>query len=113
MTKSPCLAWLGCGALAFKDKTGPCANLPDGLYRRKVGDLWRIVLNGTNKESPKQDDHPALPPFAAYVEFNGWPAGIIDPSGGILAAGEAANEDTFIAAIEADLGKPIEEMLAA
>lgn len=104
---TPKLAWAGCGALALKDKVGVIANLPDGLYRRKIGDLWRIVFNGTG-EARKPDDGPELPPFSVYVEYNGWPAGIIDPAGGILAAGDAANEDTFIAAIEAELGCGIE-----
>ena len=35
-----------------------------------------------------------------YVEYNGFPAGLLTPMGdGCIAAGEAANEDTFIAAL--------------
>lgn len=110
---TPNLAWAGCGALALKDRVGVIADLPGGIYERQIGDLWRIVFNGGAK-TREQDDHaPKLPPFSVYVEFNGWPAGIIGPSGGILAAGDAANEDTFIAAIEAELGQPIEAALAA
>lgn len=101
------LAWTGCGALALKDKVGVIAELPGGVYRRKIGDLWSIIFNGT-AETRKPEGGPELPPFSVYVEFNGWPAGIIDPAGGILAASEAANEDTFIAAIEAELGTTIE-----
>lgn len=41
-----------------------------------------------------------VPPFSVYVQFNGWPAGILDAGGGVLAAGEAANEKNFIDALK-------------
>lgn len=103
------LAFLGCGALALKDNVGVIADLPGGLYRRQIGD-WRIVFNGT-AEPRKPDDGPELPPFSVFVEFNGWPAGLIDPRGGIIAAGTVANEDSFVEAIETDLGMPIEQWM--
>ena len=90
------LAFLGCCALAKKDNVGMISALPDHTFNRTVG-LWEIALNG--KE------------IQAAIKFNGWPAGIIDPQGGIIAAGDVANEDTFIAAIEADLGQPIEQFM--
>ena len=37
------------------------------------------------------------------VWFNGWLAGMLDPGGGVIAAGELANEDTFIEAIDKKL----------
>ncbi len=86
------LAFLGCCALALKDGSGPL--LPGVTFDRTVG-LWEISLDGANLQ--------------AKLKFNGWPAGIIDPRGGIIAAGGVANEDTFIEAIETDLGKPIEQ----
>ena len=79
------------------DKHGLISNLPEGVYKRTVGD-WTIELASANLQ--------------AKLTFNGWPAGIIDPMGGIIAAGAAANEDTFIAAIEADLGRGIEAFMA-
>jgi len=91
------LAFIGCCALAMKDGVGLISALPDHTFNRTVG-LWEIALNG--KE------------VRASIKFNGWPAGIIDPAGGIIAAGAAANEDSFIAAIEDDLGKSIEEFMA-
>ena len=109
---APKLAWVGCCALAMKDGIIPASSAPGGVYERKVGE-WRIFLNGSPDDKPKTDKHPALPKFAVYVEYNGWPAGIIDPGSGIIAAGEAANEDSFIAAIEADLGCGIEAALAS
>jgi hypothetical protein len=92
------LAFLGCCALAQKDGVGLIKYLPDATYRRTVGS-WEIALNGET--------------IQAALKFNGWPAGIIDPAGGIIAAGDAANEDSFIAAIEADLGQPIEAYMSA
>lgn len=92
------LAFMGCCALALKDNVGLISALPDHTFNRTVG-LWEIALNGKD--------------IRAMIKFNGWPAGIIDPQGGLIAAGEAANEDEFIAAIEADLGRPIEEFMSS
>lgn len=66
----------------------------------EVGDKdkgWHAALNPTNA---MLDD---IPPFSAVVHWNGFPAGIIDPRGGILAAGELANEGTFIEWLKGDL----------
>lgn len=106
----PKLAWVGVVALAMRDGI---ARLPDhngGIYERKIDDQWRVVMNGN--KTPASHDGIELAPFSIYVEFNGWPAGVIDPGGGIIAAGEAANEDTFIAAIERALGGDIIGSLA-
>lgn len=111
MDGKPALAWMGCGCLAVKDGIGLISELPDKVWRRSFG-AWQIIFNGTeDTQSPK--DAPDLPPFAVYVKYNGWPAGIITPAGGVIAGGTAANEDTFIAAIEADLGRSIEAALSA
>lgn len=91
------LAFMGCCALAIKDDVGQISALPGGTFNRHFG-KWEIALNGEKLQ--------------AEVKFNGWPAGIIDPCGGIIAAGEIANEDSFIQAIEDDLGKPIEEYMS-
>ncbi len=90
------LAFMGCCALAIKDAAGPL--VPGVTFDRSVGP-WEISLDGKTLQ--------------AKLKFNGWPAGIIDPAGGIIAAGEAANEDAFIAAIEADLGQSIEAWMAS
>lgn len=91
------LAFLGCCALAVKDGTGPIADLPDHAFKRTIG-KWEIELDGKSLQ--------------VRVSFNGWPAGVIDPNGGIIAAGEIANEDTFIEAVESDLGLPIEKFMS-
>lgn len=91
------LAFFGCCALATKDRVGQISHLPDKIYRRQFGP-WDIELTSD--------------PVQAKIKFNGWPAGVIDPLGGIIAAGQAANEDSFIAAIESELGQPIEQFMA-
>jgi hypothetical protein len=83
-----------------------------GCWTRQIGKHWWIAVNGHKQpmkaSSPKgasKGDGIMVEPFHCYVEFNGWPAGIFSPYGGALAAGEAANEGTFIAAIDAELAK--------
>ncbi|MOA58861.1 hypothetical protein D3C78_1833450 [compost metagenome] len=41
-----------------------------------------------------------IPSYHAAVEYNGWPAGIIGYEGGVIAAGEAASEESFIEALK-------------
>ena len=65
-----------------------------GLWSCDVDEKWKIELNGHNED---MDD---VPPFSARIYYNGWPAGIISPYDGIIAAGEAANETTLIEALE-------------
>lgn len=107
---APKAAWVGVCMLAMKDGVVPASSAPGGIYEREFGP-WRVMLNGTGEEKPKTDKHPYIEPFGIYVEFNGWPAGIIGPGGGIIAAGDAANEDAFIAAIEVELGSSIDDAL--
>lgn len=71
-----------------------------GCWEPEIGGEWKIALNG-HREPAKSSSGAEVPPFSAYIEYNGWPAGVIDPSGGIIAAGECANEDAFIAALRA------------
>jgi hypothetical protein len=40
-----------------------------------------------------------VPPHHAVIFFNGWLAGTLSPFDGWIAAGEAANEDSFIKAV--------------
>jgi len=75
-------------------------NARPGCWEFQVDEHWWIAVNG-HRESLKCSKGVAVEPFNAYVEFNGWPAGSFNPAGGIMAAGEAANEDAFIAALRA------------
>jgi len=44
-------------------------------------------------------------PIHCAVLYNGWLAGVFSPAGGWIAAGEGANENTFIAACKAQFPK--------
>lgn len=87
--------------LAEKDGAAPINNLP-GCWERQIGDHWWVAINahGEPKKCSKGAD---VEPFHCYVQFNGWPAGVFTPYGGVIAAGAAANEESFAAAIEAEL----------
>jgi hypothetical protein len=69
-----------------------------GCWHHKLDDNWEFAVNGHNK--PCQFGDVTVPPFEAYVMWNGLPAGFIGVYGGVLAAGSAANEDTFIEALK-------------
>lgn len=75
-------------------------NQHEACWEYQVDLQWFIALNGHNEPKPlKGRPEIVVQPFRVYVEFNGWPAGILHWGGGIIAAGEAANEDTLIAAL--------------
>jgi hypothetical protein len=50
---------------------------------------WYVKLNATRKDAPD------LPAYELLVLWGGFPAGLIGPYGGVIAAGSAANEETF------------------
>lgn len=74
-----------------------------GCWEVQVDAQWRFALNGHPDGSHAASWAPKvpIPPYHVVVEYNGFPAGIISPGGGIIAAGEAANEAAFIAALKA------------
>ena len=67
----------------------PLHRVVDKQWEFAVAGKEKVTLNGTN-----------LDPFHFAIWFNGWPAGIGNPFGGEMAAGELANEGTFIAALK-------------
>lgn len=71
-----------------------------GCWEHQIDDRWWMAVN-PHKEPTACSKGADVPAMSAVLEFNGWPAGIIDPFGGIIAAGAAANEDTLIAALKA------------
>jgi hypothetical protein len=83
-----------------------------GCWEHQIDDQWWLALNG--KKTPTKCSHGAeVPPFHFYVEFNGWPAGIFSIRGdGEFAAGSAANEDMFIAAVDAAVERARKEPAA-
>lgn len=75
-------------------------NQLDGCWEYCVDDQWWIAVNGHGTPT-KCTKGTEVEPFGCYVEYNGWPAGILNPFGGIIAYGSEVNEDTLIAALVA------------
>jgi hypothetical protein len=69
-----------------------------GCWEVKIDERWWFALNGHEKPTPCAAGVD-VEPFSVYVTYNGWPAGMFNPRGGWIAAGEGANEDAFIAAV--------------
>lgn len=70
-------------------------NQSTGCWEHQIDQSWTIRLN------PHQETIDGIGPFEMAISFNGWPAGLIHPTqGGIIAVGSAANENTFIAAVD-------------
>ena len=83
----------------------PLSSLPN-CWEHQVDADWWIAVNAHNGDrpaySPQHVGHPMdVPAFSCHIEYRGWPAGVISPLAGVMAAGSGANEDTFIAAVEA------------
>lgn len=68
-------------------------------WEHQVDEKWKVAVNG-QKETVTVDKL-KIPPFHFAVWYNGWPAGLMSPFDGTFAAGSEANEDTFIAALDA------------
>jgi hypothetical protein len=71
----------------------------------KIDDHWTLAINGSDEEKDVdlgQDSMgiTKLKTFQMAIWFNGWLAGILNPVGGIICAGEAGNEDNLIRALE-------------
>lgn len=66
-----------------------------GCWVYTVDENWKIKVNGHKEEID------GVPPFSVWLEWNGWPAGIINPTGGLVAAGQAANLETLNLALTA------------
>jgi hypothetical protein len=58
---------------------------------------WHVLLNPT----PSAID--GVDPFDAQVKWNGWPAGSFGPYGGVVAAGDAANESALCEWLQSDI----------
>ena len=82
-----CELWyLICDLMAKRHGT-PLPNEILSLGDDKNG--WGVKLNATGKDSG------SMTAFSAHVSWGGFPAGIVGPDGGLIAAGAAANEETF------------------
>lgn len=75
------------------------------IWQHQIDKKWRVGVNGHREEVdvPASKDFMGakIPPFSIAIWYNGWLAGLLTPPrfDGVMVAGEAANEDTFIEAI--------------
>ena len=79
-----------------------------GCWEVVIDEQWWLAVNGHKEPtacSPSDGRSVAVPPYSVYVEFNGWPAGILNIGGDEIVAGAAANEDALIDAIKAKTAK--------
>lgn len=92
--------WEAVFALAQADGVAPLNKHP-GCWYRRLDQRWEIAINGHGEPvtHPFEGCPHEVPPFSIFAMFNGWPAGIIDPFGGSICAGELANIDSFVAAL--------------
>ncbi len=81
-----------------------------GCWEVQVDSNWFLAVNGHRAPVPTTTLAAAfdVPPFHAYVEWNGWPAAVIHPlAGGPIVAGSLANEDSLIEALRAAAEKAL------
>lgn len=69
-----------------------------GCWEHRLDDRWFIAVNG-HRTPMKTAAGVEVPPFTAYVERDGWPAGLINPSGGAMVGYDGEAEDELIAAL--------------
>jgi len=85
-----------------------------GAWVQTIDEHWIVALNGHNEDlevTPAGTMGVSELPFGHMaVWFNGWLAGLFTINGGEFAAGSAANEDTFIAALEAAILRAAREV---
>ena len=93
------MAYIEAVDLAIRCGATEINKLP-ACWEHQIDDSWWIAINGHDTET-KCSTGARVPPFAVYVKFNGFPAGIILPRGGKFAAGIVVNEETFVAALRA------------
>lgn len=82
------------------------APLKGRVWTCRIDESWTIAINGFSipvNVKPKGAMKIKVPPVNAAVWFNGWLAGLLTPYEGTIAAGELANEETFIAALKKKL----------
>lgn len=89
-----------------RQDNAPSLNILPGLWKRVVDEHWTFWVNGHREARAIEDSllgsqGARVNPYDCWVEFNGWPAGSFSlPTGeGVIAAGQAANYETFCEAL--------------
>lgn len=99
MAEQYCEAFVRLMELGFALGVRDINKLP-GCWELQVDDNWWIAVNAGH-DTPIECSHRVMvDPFVCYVEFNDFPAGFFNAAGGTIAAGEAANERSFIQALK-------------
>ena len=76
----------------------PLAQMPGRRWAGTCGP-WSWLVNGSGIPITTEGGVTVMP-FHTYIEFNGWPAGVLDAVGeGEFAAGTGANPEAFAAAL--------------
>ena len=90
-------------AIAEAARVLKAAPIKDKIWELRLDKHWEFAVNGhatKQKVTLGSGVQHEVEPYHAYVEFNGWPAGVFSPYGGSFAAGELANEKAFCAALQ-------------
>jgi hypothetical protein len=81
---------------------------PGEVWYERVDETWDAWINPhpVSAKIPRPDAGPLfmsgeVPPFHAWINYNGWLWALVTPYGGTVMAGEGANRETFAAACEA------------
>jgi len=70
-----------------------------GCWEHRLGDRWLIAVNG-HRTPTKCSTGCEVPPFHAYVEYDGWPCALLMPFGGTTVGHGHEAEDALIAALK-------------
>ena len=75
------------------------------VWYRRLNEQWEMWVNGNMKPATVEGNE--IQAGDVYMQFNGWPAGIwnIIRGDGVIAAGGAANYDSFCAALSTAIAK--------
>lgn len=88
----------------------PMTKHPRPWYLR-IDEQWEISINGGRQPAhcTQISGQPTAPIPATHmlVQFNGFPAGLLSPYDGVIAAGTTANDNTLIAALRAHLRRTL------
>lgn len=75
-----------------------------GAWVQKVDERWTFAVNGHEEDirvdRPELGMAATVMPFNAAVWYNGWLCASLSPFDGVFFSGSAANEDTFIEALD-------------
>lgn len=85
--------WIHLSRIATLCGAAPLNRYP-GLWKVTAG-VWHLWVNGHREPLRVPNQEIAVQPYQVYVEYNGWPAGVITPNGATIAAGELANVFTL------------------